>query len=380
MSTTISTSGAHGVNGDLSASGTVKAGALDAPIIKLNGNDISSALSGVADTETKVNNIISGSQAVGVATKITTSTVSSTSTSSYGLIFGSNNTNTNPLQADTLYYTPKQTLGGKSCLNLGSQVVLLGADTVNDSIQVNGTLLVNNTSDFVGAATFEDTVEIKGKLTCRAGEAETGTLTVTGALTQSGGAIQLGGSSADAVTINGAATVANGLTLTSNINQTSGTSSLLGLTIKGGCTMDNYITFKPNATPNPITKDYSILYSITSGSLSSNAMSIIGGGGLFYQTNVLSLQVATNPIITIPDASQYLLGQEIRFYRDPLQPVANAACQLKVSASTGGFIVSSTPGVQTFQLGNSGTGWFKVFFQCIMLSDNKYYWIQTIYQ
>jgi hypothetical protein len=144
--------------------------------------------------------------------------------------------------------------------------------------------------------------------------------------------------------------------------------------------MDNYITFKPNATPNPITKDYSILYSITSGSLASNTMSIIGGGGLFYQTNVLSLQVATNPIITIPDASQYLLGQEIRFYRDPLQPVANAACQLKVSASTGGFIVSSTPGVQTFQLGNSGTGWFKVFFQCIMLSDNKYYWIQTIYQ
>jgi len=126
MSTTISTSGSHGVNGDLNASGTVKAGALDSPIIKLNGTDISTALSGVAATETKVNNIISGSQAVGVATKITTSTVSSTSTSSYGLIFGSNNTNTNPLQADTISYTPKAPISNLSSLNLGCNVVTLG--------------------------------------------------------------------------------------------------------------------------------------------------------------------------------------------------------------------------------------------------------------
>jgi hypothetical protein len=141
----------------------------------------------------------------------------------------------------------------------------------------------------------------------------------------------------------------------------------------------NYLIFKPNATPNPLTKDYSILHTVNSGALASNALNIWGGGGLFYQTNVLNLLVTTNPIINIPDASSYLLGQEIRFYRDPLSPVANASCQLKVTTNCGGFIVSSTPGTSTFQLGNSGTGWFKVFFQCIMLSDNKYYWIQTQY-
>jgi hypothetical protein len=376
---TISTSGSHGINGDLNASGTVSATTLSGTNIIVGGSDITSALSAVGTFESTVNDIISGAQAVGVATKITTSNVSATSANQYNLIFGNTTSNALPYQTDNLWYVPKQIISNKSVLNLGSNRVYLGT-ALTDLTEVYGTFAVDSTSHFIGAAVFDDTVEIKGKLTCRAGEAETGTLSITGALTQSGGAIQLGASAADAVTINGAATVANGLTLTSNINQTSGTSSLLGLTIKGGCTMDNYITFKPNSTPNPITKDYSILYSITSGSLASNTMSIIGGGGLFYQTNVLSLQVATNPIITIPDASQYLLGQEIRFYRDPLQPVANAACQLKVSASTGGFIVSSTPGVQTFQLGNSGTGWFKVFFQCIMLSDNKYYWIQTIYQ
>jgi hypothetical protein len=379
MSSTISTSGAHGVNGDLNASGTVSATTLSGTNIIVGGSDITSALSAVGTFETTVNNIVSGSQAVGLATKITTAAVSSTSATPYPLIFGSSNTNTNPLQSDNLTYIPRDTFAHKSVLNLGCNSVTLGS-SLSDTVLVTGSMVVQSVTEFTGASTFDSDVTVTGKLFCNGGEAETGTLTVTGALTQSGGAVQLGGSASDAITIKGAATVQGGLTLTSNINQTSGTSSLLGLTIKGGCTMDNYITFKPNSTPNPITKDYSILYSITSGSLTSNTMSIIGGGGLFYQTNVLSLQVATNPIITIPDASQYLLGQEIRFYRDPLQPVANAACQLKVSASTGGFIVSSTPGVQTFQLGNSGTGWFKVFFQCIMLSDNKYYWIQTIYQ
>jgi hypothetical protein len=268
-------------------------------------------------------------------------------------------------------------VGGTSLATV--QVTAINSN-IGDAVNILGDLTVDGITNFIGTSTFEGEVEIKGKLTCDMGELVTGALTVNGALSQSGGAIQLGAASTDAVTINGAVTVTNGLTLTSNINQTSGTSSLLGLTIKGGCTMDNYITFKPNATPNPITKDYSIQYTVNSGALTSNALNIWGGGGLFYQTNVLNLLVTTNPIINIPDASSYLLGQEIRFYRDPLSPVANAACQLKVTTNCGGFIVSSTPGVQTFQLGNSGTGWFKVFFQCIQLSDSKYYWVQTIYQ
>ena len=391
MSTTISTSGSHGINGDLNTSGTVKAGALDAPIIKLNGTDISTALSGVAATETKVNNIISGTQAVGLATKITTTTVSSTSTNNYKLIFGSNSTNTNPLQTDNLYYTPKQTLGGKSCLNLGAQVVLLGADPVNDSIQVNGTLLVNDTSDFIGAVTFEGEVEIKGKLTCDMGELVTGALTVNGALSQSNGAVTLGdlvNPTTNNVSIKGAATCSNGLTISGLANgsqglvvnagiSTSGTNIISGSNYFYG---DSYWKINSSSTIGTNSNNSSVV-TITSSNLTNNANAMYNNACFFPEYIVLAVQVATNPSLQIPDPQAGLLGREIKLIRDIGATSANG-CILTTTttaSSVGGFVVSGSAN-PTFQLGNTGTGWFKAFFICLQMADNKYYWVQSYYQ
>ena len=387
MSATISTSGSYGVNGDLNASGTVKAGALDAPIIKLNGTDISSALSGVADAETKITNIISGSQAVGLANTVASATVDSTSTSLYPLYFGLNG---NVKTATGLVYQPKNQITNGSFLSLGAKTISINSATT-DSTQISGSLYCGSTVEIQGELTCDSDVTITGKLNCNGGELEIGTLTVNGALTQSSGAVTLGdltNPSTNSVSIKGAATCSNGLTISGLANGTQGLVVNAGISCNGTNILSgsNYFyglsNWKGSSSSTIGTNaNYSSVITITSSSLTNNANAMYNNACFFPEYVVLSVQVATNPSLQIPDPQVGLLGREIKLIRDIGATSANG-CILTTTtsaSSVGGFVVSGSAN-PTFQLGNSGTGWFKAFFICLQMADNKYYWVQSYYQ
>lgn len=381
MSATISTSGSHGINGDLNASGTIKATAIDSTIIKLNGTDITTALTGVADAETKVTNIISGSQAVGLANNVNINKLAVGDSSSYNFTLGSLNGGAGgsaPLETSpNLSYT-RNTAYGDS-LNLSSNLISLNAQTTDSTI-IYGQL------NAMGATIFNSTVDIKGKLTCDAGELETGKLTINGELYQSNGPVSLGDLS-NAVTIKGGATVANGLQVNGYANgsqgivctgiSTSGTNILSGSNYFYG---NNYWKLNSSATIGSQT-DYSSVVTITNANLTNNANAMYNNACLYPEYIVLGVQVGTNPSLQIPDPQAGLLGREIKFIRDIAAASANGCILTTTSTATsvGGFVVSGLAN-PTFQLGNSGTGWFKVFFVCLLMSDGKYYWVQSYYQ
>jgi len=362
MSSTTSTSGYHGINGDLNVTGTVTASTISGNHVIVNGSDITSALTLIGETESTVADIMSGAKFVGLAGAVKTNSLVSDN-NHYSLLCGpSDGSNVRPYGSDSLIFTQTPQAGNdRGNLEVKTSMVTLNT-LATDTTDIKGRLTVDGTTHFKEITTFDASVRANGGISIT----NNGINVTNGGLSTTNGGVSI--TNGDINITNGSITVTDGITVY-------GTSNITGLKTHGNITMDNYLIFKPDATPNPITLGYSNLISV-----SSTSASIIGTGGVFYQTNVLALTVDTNPDITIPDASLYLLGQEIRFFRDPLQSSANAACKLKVSNNCGGFIVSNTPGTNTFQLGNSGTGWFKAFFQCIMLSDSKYYWVQTYYQ
>ena len=65
------TNGIHGINGDLNVSNNLSTKVLSATGLILNGVDITTAIGNTAAYDTKIDNIISGSQYVGNATNAT---------------------------------------------------------------------------------------------------------------------------------------------------------------------------------------------------------------------------------------------------------------------------------------------------------------------
>ena len=353
MSTTISTSGAHGVNGDLYASGTVSATTLSGTNIIIGGSDITTALSAVRETETIVSNIMDETKntAVAIANKIKSTNVSTSSTS-YSLLLGDRNAannNTSVGIATPLNYIPRAAIGNLSYLNLVADNINLN-DSATDTTNIKGLLTCDQ------LATFNGGVRING------GDFQIGNLTVQGQVSLTGGAITIGDESTPApITVNGALSVNNGLTVNSSlILQQREIVQMVGYS-------------------NPYVVRGVEYINITSSSVASNSQNLLYDATSYIsENNWISTQITTSPTLVIPDPVAFLYGCELKFFRDP---AFNNTVILKVGSSTGGFLISSTTS-STFTLGNSGTGWFKVFFTCMRdpQVSGKYMWVQTYYQ
>jgi len=154
------------------------------------------------------------------------------------------------------------------------------------------------------------------------------------------------------------------------------------LTVNGALSLYGLSNWKVNSSSTIGTNaNYSSLITITSSNLTNNANAMYNNACYFPEYVVLAVQVATNPSLQIPDPQAGLVGREIKLIRDIGATSANG-CILTTTttgSSVGGFVVSGSAN-PTFQLGNTGTGWFKAFFICLQMADNKYYWVQSYYQ
>ena len=350
---TISTSGAHGVNGDLNASGTVSATTLSGTNIIIGGSDITTALSTVGETETIVSNIMDETKntAVAIANKIKSTNVSTSSTS-YSLLLGDRNAannNTSVGIATPLNYIPRAAIGNLSYLNLVADNINLN-DSATDTVSIKGLLTCDQ------LATFNGGVRINGA------DFEIGNLTVQGQVSLTGGAITIGEESTPApITVNGRMSVNSPISINTDLT----------LKVRQLHQMVGY--------SNPYVIRGVEYITITSSSVTANSQNLLYDATSYIsENNWISTKITTSPTLVLPDPVPFLVGCELKFFRDP---AFNNTVILKVGSSTGGFLVSSTTS-STFTLGNSGTGWFKVFFTCMgdPQVSGKYMWVQTYYQ
>ena len=318
----LSTSGAHGVNGDLYCNGTVSATTISGSYIVVGGNDITTALVNVGSFETTLTNITSGATFVPKATQATNAT---------------NATNIVGISTATLSY-----LDATSSIQtqLNNRVTLTGAQTIS------------------GLKSFQDKATFNGGIVINGTDEETGALTLSGNLTVNTGY---------ATNLQGSCTIG-----TSGINFDT-------------CTIHLPTVFKNSLTLNafPTVQVNSNLYYQKNG---YGGVITIGGPTNLVAINQLSefyhikTTVSTTPILTIPDPVGVLVGCEIKLFRTA---TANAV-GLQCATNTNGFIIGSNVITPTFVLGSTGGSsmWYKLFLVCLPNPDvaGAYVWYQTTYQ
>lgn len=318
----LSTSGSHGVNGDLYCNGTVSATTISGSYIVVGGNDITTALVNVGSFEATLSGIINGSTFVPKATQATNAT---------------NATNIVGISTATLSY-----LDATSSIQtqLNNRVTLTGAQTIS------------------GLKTFQDKATFNGGIVINGTDEETGSLTLSGNLTVNQGY---------ATNLNGSCTIGS-----SGLNFDIFTVNL-PTSLKGAVTFANFPIFQVSQTLDYQKSGYGGLISI------SGATTLVTTARL-YEFYHIKTTVATTPILTIPDPVGVLVGCELKLFRTA---TANAV-GLQCATNTNGFIIGSNVITPTFVLGSTGGSsmWYKLFLVCLPNPDvaGAYVWYQTAYQ
>jgi len=401
MSSQVTTSGVHGINGDLYANGTITASTINASTaVQINGVDITESLQNVAATEAQVASWAGGS-AVPHATLSDTSTVankikSADGPTSVGIV---------PIALSTLRSGDSSVLtSGNFNFNLSTVTMGVYNARITHNCDIDGTTTLLSQLHADGGILIPagQSLICNGPLYANGGESEIETLSVSGALNQSGGNAVLGSSSTNLLTVNSTSTFVNGITtngllscpggLVVSGNPVDGRNQSFvantGAYIKVGCEIEgNVYQYGSNywkrvkSNNMGFMPDYQFVVTIYPGVLTNNFNPMYNNACYMPEYTVLAVQVSTNPSLQVADPQSGLQGREMKFIRD-IMPASTNGCLL-VTTSTGGtvggFIVSGVA-TSTFQLGNSGNGWFKAFFVCLQMSDSKYYWVQTYYQ
>ena len=380
MSTTISTSGEHGINGNLNASGTVSATTLSGTNIIVGGADITSALSSVGTFETTVNNIVSGSQVVGLAGAVKTNALIADN-NYYSLLCGpSDGSNVRPYGSPLITFTQTPSVGNNAgAVRLSTNIVTLN-NTSTDTTQIKGALTCDQSVTVTGALNANNGITIaSGKTLNGITTATLGYIDPTSSIqTQLNNRVNLSSAQtiagaktfSDQTTFNGGivingSEIDNG-SLTINGNTTLGKTDLSStVTLNGQTVMSSF--------PNIQVDTYQYLKN-QMNTIGVSANTIYSTASGLYEYNWISTTVTTSPTLTLPAPSANLLGCELKIFRDPAynNPVV-------LTISSGSFIISSAKISPNFTL---GTNWYKVFFICLQVPGTplNYAWVQTYFQ
>jgi len=317
----LSTSGSHGLNGDLYCNGTVSATTISGSYIVVGGNDITTALVNVGSFESTLSGIINGSTSVPKANLATLAT---------------NANNIVGISSATLSY-----LDATSSIQtqLNNKVALTGIQTIS------------------GSKTFSDKATFNGGIVINGTDEETGSLSISGNLTVYQGYT---------TNLNGSCTIGStGLTFdTLTVN--------IPAFLKGVVTLSNFPIFQVSGLLDYQKNGYGGVISI------SGSTTLVTAARL-YEFYHIKTTVATTPTLTIPDPAASLVGCELKLFRTA---TANAV-GLQCTTNTNGFIIGSNVITPTFVLGSTGGSsmWYKLFLVCLPNPDEvgTYVWYQTFY-
>jgi len=410
----LSTSGGHGINGDLFVNGLIQGSTISGSTIVVSGNDITNAILGVGAFETTLSGIVSGSTSVPKATLAQNSNfaynmniqnnLDNDPTNSSNWYFGlvNNNsgqvafeatsslnytksTNQTNIQSNCqINYSPSQTTRIVGTLSCDTSANILGKLTASGGI----TIPAGQTLNGISTATLgyiDPTSSIQTQLNNKV--ALTGAQTIAGVKTFTNQAVFNGG-----IVINGNEEETGNLTLSGNLVVAGSNTT----TLTGSCTIGQIGSVFDALTVNIATKLKASVFFDTLPYLQATPTMLYlksGYGGVvtvaaattlstsvIYEYYHLKTTVTTTPILTIPDPTVNLVGCEIKFFRTA---TANAV-GLQCATNTNGFIIGSNVITPTFILGSTGGSsmWYKLFLVCLPNPDasGTYVWYQSHYQ
>lgn len=395
----LSTSGSHGVNGDLYVNGLIQGSSISSSNIIVNGNDITTALVGVGSFETTLSNITNGTTTVPKASLATNANFA------YNMNIQSNLDN-DASNATNWYFGLLS--GNSGQVNAASSSVLNYTKSTNttnlwSTVEINAN--TSQTTHIKGALTCDTSCNILGKLTASGGITIPSTQTLNGISTTTLGYLdatssiqtQLNNKVAltGSQTINGLKSFSGGVVITDPGNAS------YSLTVSGdvlaynSCTFGNYANPVQNHTiygtlaVNQQATFYQKPWFFTGSSVYvkggyGGVVTISGAttisDGMIYEIYHLKTTVATTPILTIPNPNAGLVGCELKFFRTATANAVGIQCAI----NTNGFIIGSNVITPTFTLGSTGGSsmWYKLFLVCLPNPDaaGSYVWYQTYYQ
>lgn len=394
----LSTSGAHGINGDLFVNGLIQGSSISSSNIIVGGNDITTALVNVGSFETTLSNITNGT------TSVPKSTLSQNSNYAYNMNIQSNLDN-DASNATNWYFGLLS--GNSGQVNAASSSVLNYTKSTNQtnllsSVEINAN--TSQTTHIKGALTCDTSCNVLGKLTTTGGITIPSGQTLNGISTTTLGYVDATSSIQtqlnNKVALTGSQTISGLKTFSGGVVVSDPGNSPYSLTVSGDVIAYNSCTFGNISNPvqnhniygtlavNQQATFYQKPWFFTGSSIYvkggyGGVITISGAttisDGLINEFYHLKTTVTTTPILTIPNPSANLVGCELKFFRTQ---TANAV-GLQCATNTNGFIIGSSVITPTFTLGSTGgtSMWYKLFLVCLPNPDvsGSYVWYQTFY-